>query len=341
MSVFSAEVSESSDIGRLCASSWSVDHILKAVGVSKEIGILNLIGLVTVNEGNILSVLVRDLESKSGQHLSEDLWRNLEMSVLIEVLEETLGIESILSHELSELSNDSLHILSLLWSSFSSLVCDLSSCNTNISIVILFKSLLGEDLINVVAELSPFDVFTSLWCSVNFAKLLEFLMGDWNFGHAQSHSELVRSDEARSQSIEISEELSNSDSLLLASLAYSSKHILNINWGVAHNLCLTNSSLSLWEVVKTVVEFLTNFEELLRAVNILTEINIVNLIDVSHIHVSLEKTLKHMLWGEDSKSVENSKELSLGNVAVLGDIEVLENWLEVDSHGLDGLLVLI
>ena len=48
-----------------------------------------------------------------------------------------------------------------------------------------------------------------------------------------------------------------------------------------------------------------------------------------------------MLWSKDSKSVKNSKELSLGNVSILGDIKVLEDWFEMDSHRLDSLLVLI
>ena len=48
-----------------------------------------------------------------------------------------------------------------------------------------------------------------------------------------------------------------------------------------------------------------------------------------------------MLWSKDSKSVKNSKELSLGNMSILGDIKVLEDWFEMDSHGLDSLLVLI
>ena len=116
--------------------------------------------------------------------------------MLIKVLEETLSIESILSHELSELSNYSLHILSLFWCCFSAEVLNLSSCNSNLSIVVLLKSFLCENLINMVAEFSPFDMISSLWCFVDFAELLELLMRDWDLGHAQTHSELISSDVA-------------------------------------------------------------------------------------------------------------------------------------------------
>ena len=64
-------------------------------------------------------------------------------------------------------------------------------------------------------------------------------------------------------SIKISKELCDSNSLLQASFANSSKHIINIVWSIADNLRLAHSSLSLWEVIKTVVEFLSNLEKLL------------------------------------------------------------------------------
>ena len=48
-----------------------------------------------------------------------------------------------------------------------------------------------------------------------------------------------------------------------------------------------------------------------------------------------------MLWSKDSESVENSHELGFGHMAILGDIKVLEHWLQVDSHGLHSMSVLI
>ena len=88
-------------------------------------------------------------------------------------------------------------------------------------------------------------------------------MGDWDLGHAHSHSELVGSNVPRSQLVEISEEFGNSDSLLEASLADSGKNIVHVDWGVADDFSLADSSLSLWEVLEAVVVFLSNLEELL------------------------------------------------------------------------------
>ena len=112
----------------------------------------------------------------------------------VEVLEETLSIKSILSHKLHELSSNSLNISSLLWGGLKTVILDLGSCNSNFNVKILLKTLLGENFISIIAELSPLDMLTSLWCFVSFNQLLEFLMRDWNLGHAQSHSELVSSD---------------------------------------------------------------------------------------------------------------------------------------------------
>ena len=339
--VGSAEVGESGNVGRLGTSGWSIDNVLEAVGISKELSVLDLIDLISIDKTNVSHILLVDLETKSSQDLSEDLLGDLEVSMSIEVLEETLGIKSVLSDELSEFSNDSLNICNLLWSGLKAVILGGCSSLSNWGIKLLLKTLLGENLINIVAEVSPSDMLTSLWCSVGLAELAELLVGDWDLGHAESHSELVGGDKAGSELVEISEELTNSDSLLRANLANSCKNIINIDWLVAHDLSLAHSGLSLWEVVEAVVEVLTNLEQLLGAVHILTEIDIVDLVDVTQVHVSLQEGLEDMLWGEDSESVKDSHELGLGDMAVLGDVEVLEDWLEVDSHGLDSLSVLL
>ena len=259
----------------------------------------------------------------------------------VKVLEETLGVQSVLSHELHELSSDSLNIGSLLWGGLKTVILNLGSCNSHLDVKVLLESLLSENFISIIAELSPLDMVASLWCLVCLSQCLELLVRDWDLGHAQSHSELVRCDEARSELVKVAEELADTDSLLESHLADSGKNVVHISWIVAHNLSLGNSSLSLGEVVKAVVEVLAHLEELLGAVNILAEINIVDLVNVSHVHVSLQETLEDVHWGVDSEAVENSEELGLGNMAILGDVEVLEDWLQMDSHGLDSLLVLI
>ena len=68
----------------------------------------------------------------------------------------------------------------------------------------------------MIAELSPFNVSSFFWCLVGIAELLEFWCRNWDLSHVESNSELRGSDEARSESIKVSKELTNSDSLLLA-----------------------------------------------------------------------------------------------------------------------------
>ena len=48
-----------------------------------------------------------------------------------------------------------------------------------------------------------------------------------------------------------------------------------------------------------------------------------------------------MLRGGNSKLAKSSEELMLGDMLILGDVKVLEHWLQVDSLDSDSLLVLL
>ena len=154
---------------------------------------MNFVVLVSIHKSTVSSFLLINLEAKSNQNLSENLLRNLKVSMFIKVLEETLSIKSVLSHKLSEISNDSLYVISLFLSSLDTVVLNLGSSSANFSIKVLLESLFGEDLVNMIAEFSPFHMFSSLWSLVNLVKLLKLSMRNWNFSHAQSHSELIGS----------------------------------------------------------------------------------------------------------------------------------------------------
>lgn len=99
--------------------------------------------------------------------------------------------------------------------------------------------------------------------------------------------------------------------------------------------------LGLREVVGAVVEALVDSEKLLSAINVLAEVHIVYLINISLVHVAAENGLKNVLGCTDSQQVKNAQELILGHVAVARDIVVLEDRLEVDALVLDGGLVLL
>ena len=138
----------------------------------------------------------------------------------------------------------------------------------------------------MIAEFSPFNVSTLFWCLVSITKLSELLLGNGDLGHIQSNSKLRGCDEARSEPIKVSEELSNSNSLLLASRPNAGQDILNVIRTVANNFSFACTSLCLWEVFETMIEVSSNSEKLLFTIHILGEVNVVNLIDIAHIHIS-------------------------------------------------------
>jgi hypothetical protein len=147
-------------------------------------------------------------------------------------------------------------------------------------------------------------------------------------------------DAATSKLIKISEELRNSNSLLFAALSKLGDNILNIIWDVLLNIDTSNSWSSFWVVVEGVVEVSADSEELLWGVNIIAEIEVVDLIDVTLIHISFAEGVQNLLGGADTKLTESSQELMFGNMLVLSNIEILEHWLQVDSLDSNGLSIL-
>jgi len=129
--------------------------------------------------------------------------------------------------------------------------------------------------------------------------------------------------------------------LLGAGGSDASKDVLNIIWAVTDNFGVTGSGLGLWEEFLGLVEVSANSEKHLLVVDIIGEVDVVDLIDVTLVHVPSEKDLELVGWSGDLEQVKDSQELGLGYMAILGNIEVLENWLNVDALGVDGGPVLL
>ena len=89
------------------------------------------------------------------------------------------------------------------------------------------------------------------------------------------------------------------------------------------------------------VEISTDSEELLRRVNIVAEIEVVDLINVTLVHVGFAKGVQNTFLGADTKLTESSQELVLSDMLVLGNVEILEHWLQVDSLDSYGLSILL
>ena len=149
------------------------------------------------------------------------------------------------------------------------------------------------------------------------------------------------SDVARSETIEVTEELSNSDALLRALGTNAGNHIIDVIGTVADDLGLADTSLCLGDVVSAVVNTLTNSEKLFSTINILAEVNVVALVNITLVHVSTEEALNNVLRSSDAKKVEHSEELVLGHMTISGDVVVLEHGLQVNALGLDCVAVLV
>ena len=63
VSMLAIEIGEALDVSRFRASSGPVDHILEAVGVTKEFSIFDVVFLVTVHESDSISLSLVNLEA--------------------------------------------------------------------------------------------------------------------------------------------------------------------------------------------------------------------------------------------------------------------------------------
>jgi hypothetical protein len=170
--------------------------------------------------------------------------------VPVEVLEETLDIES-LPHELLFESVDHLlgHVSLHLCGVGSAVDC-LDSGVIEHHVNSFFKAFLGEDFIDEVAEVPPLDMLALLRSLEMVDELLELVARENNLSHVEANPELGLGDEARPEFVKIPEELANSDSLLFARLSDSGNHIVNVVGLVLHNVHLHFPGLSSWEILE-------------------------------------------------------------------------------------------
>jgi len=171
-------------------------------------------------------------------------------------------------------------------------------------------------------------------------KSSEFFSRKYNLAHVQSNSKLSLSDVATSKFIKVSEELANSDSLFLADLSKLGNYIFDIIWDIFFNIDTCNSWSSLWIVFEGVVETSSNSKELLWGIDIITEIEIVDLINVTLVHIGFAKGIQNSFWSANSELTKSSQELMLSNMLIFGNIKVLEHWLKVNSLDSDGFFIL-
>lgn len=161
--VRTVKVSKASVISRLGTSVGSVNDEHKNVTVFEEFGVLNLVVLITIDERNQLSLVLREREAMGSEHLAEDFGGDFKMSVVVKILEEALSIESVLADDFLELLNDLLHSSALCFSGLSTTVVCQGTGVTEIDVNALFELFFGEDVINGVREIFPAHMLSLFW----------------------------------------------------------------------------------------------------------------------------------------------------------------------------------
>lgn len=96
---------------------------------------------------------------------------------------------------------------------------------------------------------------------------------------------------SRAKFIKVTEEFSNSDAILDNCLSDSSECVVNIVRYSADCVFSSFTNCSLWVKVPTVVKVTTNTEKLVTSINIFTEVEVVNFIYITFIHVFTEDLL--------------------------------------------------
>lgn len=212
---------------------------------------------------------------------------------------------------------------------------------TNLNIDALLEILLGEHFVDAVAELSPADVSALLGSLEVVGQEAELSAGQHNLAHVETNSELSLSDIAASQFVEVAEEFRDSNSLLLADLSQLGNDVLDVVRLVLLDVVARDSGSGLRVVVERMVEATANLEQVIRRVNVLAEVVVVDLIDVTLVHVGLGEHVEDVLARGNAEQAKSAQELVLGNVLVLRDVEVHEHGLQVDSLDPNGLSVLV
>lgn len=168
------EISPLFNVGGLELGGGAVDNVLEAVCVLQELVITDLTVGFSILGGHGSNLLVAQVVTKEDKDLTELLLGHLEMLVAVPVLEEGLGVESVLADDFSETVEDGLDFVLLVLVGRGASVKSLGAGVVEVGVDVLLESFLSEDLIDSVAEISPADVVTSFRGLEGIADQFEF-----------------------------------------------------------------------------------------------------------------------------------------------------------------------
>lgn len=131
MCLLTVKVSESVLVGRLGSSGVPVDYVLEAVSVTQEVHIPNCVIFVAVDKSHSIHIFLFNEEAKGVEDLAEDLGTDFKGAQRVSVLEEGLGVETVLSDHLAEIINDVHHHVALFLSGLTTAVDRVGTDLTN------------------------------------------------------------------------------------------------------------------------------------------------------------------------------------------------------------------
>lgn len=168
------EISPRFNVGGFELGGGTVDSVLEAVCVLQKFVITDLAVGFSVLGGNGSDLLVAQVVTKEDKYLTELLLGHFEMLVAIPVLEEGLGVESVLADDFSETVENGLDFVLLVLVGGGAPVKSMGAGVAEFSVDVLLESLLSEDFIDSVAEVSPADVVSGFRGLEGFADKFEF-----------------------------------------------------------------------------------------------------------------------------------------------------------------------
>ena len=98
-----------------------------------------------------------------------------------------------------------------------------------------------------------------------------------------------------------------------------------------HNVDFNLSGLCSGVVVERLVVVSADSEHILRCIDFVAEIHVVNLVDIALVHVVLQHQIQNGFRRINAQLCKHSQELHFRDMAVLGHVEILELRLQINS----------
>ena len=283
----------------------------------------------------------------------------------IEILEHWLDMNSLNCNSFSVLSENTVDLISFFLSEIEVLSSGEFSILNSYSIDLCKWSLLdaisSECTINAGTEILVVEHLLWISSSILSSQGIKFVLGQIEIKHGENTLELVFGNLSLSKLIKINEKLLDSNSLHYNSCLESLLNISRVVGGLnsllqesvvddIHVLSwfseVCASGISQLTVINMMLLLLVLWnvlnKHIFRLVDIGTELEVVNLSNISLIEVLSQKNLeKFLTWWNEFELLQNSSELLSCNMATICSIIILKLWLDENSLIVDLSLDLI